>query len=243
MKADENSTPAANPLASKEITLEEYLGRAEHAETYYDFLGVDPKADFAELKQAYFALAKMFHPDRFHSFGGEKFRRIQTAFTELAQAHETLKNPESREVYDYKIRKELAEREKQQTKAAPGERSIQIEQAAEYFDRGFSLLMDSEFEAAIPFLTKAAHLHPKNGRYRAYFGKALSADGNQRHKAEAELQAAVKIDPYNATFRILLVEFFIQHNLVKRAEGELKRLLEVFPGNREALALMESLKK
>ena len=57
------------------------------------------------------------------------------------------------------------------------------------------------------------------------------------------MQTALKLDPSNPTFRILLAEFFIQHNLLKRAEGELKRLLAVFPSNREAQDLLASLKK
>ena len=68
----------------------------------------------------------------------------------------------------------------------------------------------------------------------------MAAEGTQRHMAEAEMQAALKLDPNNPTFRILLAEFFIQFNLMKRAEGELKRLLSVFPSNREAQELLAS---
>jgi predicted Zn-dependent protease len=56
------------------------------------------------------------------------------------------------------------------------------------------------------------------------------------------MQAAVRIDPNNATFRILLAEFFIQNNLIKRAEGELTRLLNIFPTNREALDMLATLR-
>lgn len=242
-KENEAPVPEIQPPPTKEISLDEYLERVEMADTYYDILGVEAKAEIGELKQAYFGLARMFHPDRYHTIGGEKLRRIQTAFTELAQAHETLKNPESREIYDYKMRKELAEREKRRAAGTLGSRNLQIEQAAEYFERGFSLLMDEEYEAAITFLARAVHFAPKNARYHAYYGKALSTDESQRYKAEAEIQAALRLDPNNPTFRILLAEFFIQNNLLKRAEGELKRLLVRFPSNREARDLLDNLQK
>ena len=229
----------AKPVAEV-ISLEEYLTRVEQASTHYDILGVDVKADIDELKRAYFFLAKMFHPDRFHSEGGEKLKRVQNAFTQLAQAHETLKAPDSREVYDYRMRKELAEREKREASGDTG--NIQSGQAAENFDRGFDLLMDQNSEGATPFLARAAHFAPKNARYRAYYGKALSSDDKQRHKAEAEMQAAVKIDPDNPTYRLILAEFFIQVNLMKRAEGELNRLLAIYPSNREARALLDSIR-
>jgi len=233
-------TPIAIPEIS--LSLDEYLDRVENASTYYDILGVDLSAEGSEIKRSYFALAKMFHPDRFHSNGGETFRRVQHAFTELAQAHETLKNAESREMYDYRMRKELAAREKTQPNGATGNASLQMEQAAERFQAGFRLLMDGDHENALPLLARAAHYSPKNAKFRAYYGKALSEDQKQRHKAEAEMQAALKLDPDNSAFRLMLAEFFIKMNLVKRAEGELTRLLAKFPSNREAQQMLESLK-
>lgn len=238
-------TPAAVPVVpevEKVITVEEYLQRVEGAATYYDVLGVDSKAEINELKAAYFALAKMFHPDRFHAEGGKIFARVQKAFTELAQAHETLKNLETREIYDYRMRKELIEREKRRAAGSEGQTALQKEQAAENFERGFSLLMEDNTEAALNFLARAVHYAPGNARYHAYYGKALSSDPTQRFKAESEMQTAVKIDPDNPTFRLLLAEFYIQFKLLKRAEGELNRLLAIFPSNKEAIALLETLR-
>jgi curved DNA-binding protein CbpA len=231
--------PVKIPEAS--ISADEYLERVETAKTYYDILGVDAKAEASELKRSYFSLARMFHPDRYHAEGGEMLRRIQNAFTELAQAHETLKSPESRDVYDYRMRKELAERERREAAGNFGNHSLKMEQAAEHFDKGFSLLMNNDPDGALPFLARAIHFAPNNARYHAYYGKALSADESQRHKAEAAMQKALKLDPNNPTLRILLAEFFIQFNLKKRAEGELTRLLAVFPSNLEAVELLRKL--
>lgn len=239
--AEHAEVPSKEPELT--ISLEDYLKRVESAVTYYDILGVQPKADIDELKRAYFALARQFHPDRYHAEGGETLKRIQNAFTELAQAHETLKNVESREVYDYRMRKELAEREKAEQSGMTGHRSVQFAQAADAFEQGFTLLMDGNTEAAVPFLARAAHYSPKNPRYRAYYGKALSADESRRHRAESEMQEAVRMDPSNATYRLLLAEFFVDNNLKKRAEGELKRLLSVHPKNSEALNMLEALRK
>lgn len=237
--AGETREPGARPQEPEiAITLDEYLERVENAKTHYEILGINQKADFAEMKRAYFALAKMFHPDRYHSEGGETRRRIQSAFTELAQAHETLKNDDSREAYDYKMRGELGDSDN-----AGDAVSTQFEQAAEQFKNGYSLLLDEETEAALPFLARAVHFDPKNARYHAYYGKALATDAKKRHKAESEMQAALKIEPNNATFRILLAEFYIKFNLPKRAEGELTRLLAIAPNNREAQNMLESLKR
>ncbi|CAN5389475.1 hypothetical protein BH20ACI2_BH20ACI2_17150 [soil metagenome] len=232
----------ATPEVEKVLTTEEYLQRVESAETFYDVLGVDSKADTDTIKRAYFGLARNFHPDRFHAEGGITFQRIQQAFTELAQANETLKNAETRELYDYRMRKELADRDKRRAAGDSGQDAILKQQAADNFERGFDLLMNEEFEDAIQFFARAVHLAPQNARYHAYYGKALSSDPSQRYKAESEMQSAIKLDPDNPTLRILLAEFFIQFNLLKRAEGELNRLLSVFPSNEEARELLKSLK-
>lgn len=236
-------TLGTEKAAEIKLTLDEYLTRVESAETYYDVLGVDHKAEVSEIKRAYFGLAKVFHPDHYHQEGPDVLRRVQFAFTELAQAHETLKNAETRENYDFKVRKELAAKEKLKSAGTYEEITANIQLAAESFDRGFSLLMEDEIEAATQLLARAAHLDPKSARYHAYYGKALSADKKQRHKAESEMQAAIRIDANNPTFRVMLAEFFIEMNLLKRAEGELNRLLTMFPSNREAREMLASLQQ
>jgi len=232
------------PVEEK-LSLGDYLYRIENATNHYETLNISPDAPVAKIKQAYFTLAKQLHPDLFYKKTDAKlFGRIQRAFTEFAQAYETLKTESSREVYDYRMRKELAEI-KSQTEAGSSSKDStqqQADYAAENFEQGFTLLMDENTEAALPFLARAVHFAQDNARYHAYHGKALSFDNKQRHKAEAELQTAVKLDTENADFRLMLAEFFIQIGFPKRAEGELNRLLTIFPSNREAKSLLDGLK-
>jgi curved DNA-binding protein CbpA len=239
--------PMAETAVEEAISLKDYLSRSENASTHYEMIGIDPKVEIPEVKQAYFALAKRFHPDHFHHVDDPLLvGRIQSAFTKLAQAYDILKGKDSREAYDFKMRRELAEQEKRAASGASKEeinQQVQSEQAAENFEQGFSLLMDEEFEAATPFLARAVFLASDNPKYHAYYGKALSGGDNQTHKAEAEMQMAIKLDSTNPTFRLILAEFFIQMNMIKRAEGELTRLLQVFPSNREAATLLDSLRK
>ncbi len=225
-----------------EITLEEYLKRAETGQTHYDVLGVEPKAGVPEIKASYFGLAKLFHPDRYHRESADTLQRIQAAFSSVQVAYDTLKSSDSRENYDFKMRKELETKAKlkaQGVKVEENERvDTKTEQGLENFEAGLSLLMDEEYESAVPFLGRAAHYNPDNALYRAYYGKALSYDEKQRHKAEGEMQAAARLDPKNPKIRLMLVEFFIDNNLLKRAEGELKRFLELAPDNAEARKLL-----
>ena len=48
----------------------------------------------------------------------------------------------------------------------------------------------------------------------------------------------MKLDPKNPKIRMMLVEFFVDMKMTKRAEGELKRFLELVPGDKEATKML-----
>lgn len=235
------------PEEVEELTLDAYLAQIEASTNFYEVLNIDSKSSTIDIKNAYFGFAKRFHPDHFHKGADTKLlQRIQDAFAHIAQAYDTLKNKESRETYDFKMRKEIAKREEMKAAGITQEKFSEQEQtdmATDSFDKGFDLLMEEHYEEAMPYLARAAHLSPDVARFRAYYGKILSFIEKQRHKAEQELQTAIKLEPNNTTFRLMLVEFFIQYKLFKRAEGELNRLLAIDADNREARILLDSLPK
>jgi Flp pilus assembly protein TadD len=104
------------------------------------------------------------------------------------------------------------------------------------------MIAEEEYEAAAAYLARAVHYSPQNALYHAYFGMAMSkADDKYRHKAEGELQTAAKLDPKNPKIRMMLVDFLLENKMAKRAEGELKRFLELVPGNKEAMAALAKL--
>ena len=62
---------------------------------YYDVLGVDRSASEAEMKKAYYRLAKKHHPD---ANPGDK--NAAEKFAEINEAYEVLRSPEKRQMYD-----------------------------------------------------------------------------------------------------------------------------------------------
>lgn len=243
-KAEEAKNPKKEDLERFE-RLAEYLERIENAATFYEILDISPDASTAEIKTAYFSLAKSFHPDLFYrQTDAALHRRIQHAFTGIAHAYETLKSADSREVYDFKLSKELAYlRNKARTSVPEQAASFDAgDLAAESFEQGFSYFMEENFEEAIPLLARAVHLNGDRARYRAYYAKALANDEKTYRQAEAEFHAALKLDPENTDYRLMLAELYVNIGLLKRAEGELVRLLQKMPDNQEARALLDSLR-
>ncbi|HVF30584.1 MAG TPA: DnaJ domain-containing protein [Pyrinomonadaceae bacterium] len=228
-------------LPDIQISLEDYLERVEKAETLYEALGIDQNARLNAIKHSYFGLAKLFHPDRFHREEPVALRRIQTAFTQIAHAYETLKNEDARVNYNLKLEKEEEYRKKRRDSGqadATSSKDRQGEQGLESFEKGMEAIRDEEFAAAAGHLSRAVHYSGQNALFHAYFGYALSQLDKQHHKAEAELQIAVKLEPKNPKIRMMLVEFFVDMKMARRAEGELKRFLELVPENKDAARLL-----
>lgn len=231
----------AEPIPQLEITLEDYLERVENALTHYEVLGVDQEAEPAAIKNAYFGAAKIFHPDRFHREETAKLARIQAAFTSLAHAYETLKTPEGRRSYN---RKMAIEAEKIARRREAGEDKASVirdESAKESYEEGLKTLDNGDPKSAATHFARAVHYDPGTAIYHAYYGKAMSFAQKLKHQAEAELQKAASLAPKDVKVRLMLVDFYEDMNLPRRAEGELKRILEVLPSNREARDRLERL--
>jgi curved DNA-binding protein CbpA len=239
-------TPETIKLPDVTLSLDQYLAQVEGAETHYEVLGVALDEGVRVIKNAYFSLAKQFHPDRYHRESPEMLKRVQSAFTVVAHAHETLREESSRAAYDDKMRKEMEMRERRKAAGKSAAMSVtdrKMEQALENFEEGISLLNDEDFEDAAKALARAVHYSPENALFQAYLGKALTSCGDQyRHKAEAALNAGVRLDPKNSKIRIMLVDFLIAQKMFKRAEGELKRFLELVPDDKEAMAMLAKVK-
>ena len=64
-------------------------------------LGVTPRASDDELRSAYKALAKQWHPDRHQQ--GAKAVAAERRFKEIAEAFQVLSDPEERKTYDAEL--------------------------------------------------------------------------------------------------------------------------------------------
>ncbi|PYS49987.1 MAG: hypothetical protein DMF68_08360 [Acidobacteria bacterium] len=248
--------------------LEALFARLEDSTNYYEMLNVARSASDAELKRAYHAFAKRFHPDRFRkSVDDQLHARIESVFAKIAQAYETLKDNNSRTAYDSKLLKQeevargvsstlpsnqpapsfatnkpAANFERSNRVASESVNSSVPNHAEEKFQEGLAALHSGNRMLAIGCLGAAARLVPAQPRYRAYYGHALAGEERMRRSAESEIKAAISLDSTNASYRVMLAELYNQIGLIKRAQGELERALSIDPKNEAARRLLDKLK-
>jgi curved DNA-binding protein CbpA len=259
---DENSaetSPAEVSVHTLASDLEELFARLQNAASFYEVLKLRHDASPQDIKNSYYALARRYHPDLFHMQAGTPLHAsVESAFAKIAQAYVTLTDPAQRSAYDAKLsaRERIrsstveipkqSEQDKVRAKAAKQEQSEaaaenDFARAESSFQEGFIALQQGQIQAAIVSLAAAARLAPGEARFRAYYGRALGAVEATRRLAETELQAALKLDPDNFSYRLMLAELYFDLGFHRRAESELKRVLAAEPNNPGAHKLLRRL--
>lgn len=252
-KGVHRSSPSAKEAVevNEAADVEALFERLKMAKNHYEVLDVARLTNGDEIKNAYHALARRFHPDRFHQSGPQLRSQVESAFARIARAYETLSDQSLRADYDARrspkpadasSRKVAAAAEKRANGAKQSSPGPDANRAAASFQRGLDALQSNRHDEAIRFLAEAAMLSPREARYRAHYGQALIRQSNTRRIAETELQAALALEPENASYRVMLAELYKQLGLQRRAEGELERALSVDPKNEAARSLLSSLK-
>jgi DnaJ-domain-containing protein 1 len=258
MPATPTEEPQRAPIEVNQQDVDAFLERVRRSESHYDVLGMRDTASSAELKSAYYDLARRFHPDRFRRVEPAVLTRLESAFARITQAYETLRDDDLRANYNAKLQ---ARRKAQQyadsiakpavptpeptatEDSTPTEPRISIaERAANDFKEGFAALEQGQRGLATGLFASAARLRPNEPRYRAFYGQMLAEQENTRRAAEAELQAAIKLDPGNAEYRVMLAQLFRDLGFAIRAKGEAERAVAADPNNRKARDLLRELK-
>jgi curved DNA-binding protein CbpA len=255
--AAEKPTPPPEPEPSPKdepANVEGFLERVRTAPTFYEVLGVSGPVSAQSLKDLYYQLARLYHPDRFRKAEPALLAKIESAFARITQAYETLRDDRLRATYDAKLQARKKAEQLAASTAKPSTPAPQAEPAATepamsaaeraemQFKEGLAALELGQPKVAIGLFASAAGAAPKEARYRASYGQLLAANQNTRRAAETELVAAIKLDPKNAQYRVLLAELYRDLGLKLRAKGEAERALEADPNNRKARDLLQELK-
>jgi curved DNA-binding protein CbpA len=237
-------------------TLEEFLTRIDKASDHYQTLNIDRTASPDEVKNAYHALARTYHPDLFHQASPSVQTRIDSSFARIAHAYEVLHDASARATYDERLTIPGAKPPERSSSPVPegskgtggvanmSEKQTGNEDRAEAsFQKGLAAVKENQAQYALQLFAEAASLEPRRARYRAEYGRALTSNPQTRRLAEFELKAAIALEPNNASYRVALAELYEALGLHRRAVGELQRALISDPNSDLARQLLATLKK
>jgi DnaJ-class molecular chaperone len=165
--------------------------------SYYDLLGVHPKASHDDLRRAFHVFAESFHPDAHHARPPEEKKAVDTIFKRGAEAFRVLSEPHLRAQYDQALTlvadKGSARAAVAQTRTvsnasiAPAPMrlidSIKSPGARPFVLRAEELARKNDFKQAKLQLTMALHMERGNPRLEAF---AKELDDGAKKQAEGE---------------------------------------------------------
>lgn len=176
---------------------------------HYRLLGVAATADTKDIKRAYFALAKLHHPDRFFRKDvGALKPKIEAIFAAMTNALDTLTDAQRRASYDAYLREVLKTRitrrnaealEARQDFAAAADiwaRVVESLPTDAYVQHRYAyalLRARTSYETAIAAATRAIELDPTRAEYRVTAASLYLAAGRDR-SALGELDAACELE-------------------------------------------------
>lgn len=166
--------------------------------SHYDLLGVSRDATDGEIRKAYFAAAKRFHPDALTHLGLSDVKQQATVvFARIAEASDVLRDPARRAEYN--------------ARSGDDEPAIDTQalvRAETLYRKAEVLVRMGDFRGALEYLEPAVELWPDECEYQSALGWALY----KQPQAEAarsliHLERATALNPGSAValFRLGMV--------------------------------------
>jgi curved DNA-binding protein CbpA len=231
---------------------------------HFEVLGIERKASENEVKEAYFRLARRFHPDTPLDPALQDLRgKRENVFLRLGAAYETLRNPAARAQYERMVEPRsprwhpeapavappAASAPPAAGKAAPeAEPPEQVEvrrqkAAQNAVPNAMKLIKEEKYwdaiqvlEPALPFLEGPARLKAGVLLARAYL-----KNPNWLRQAESTLREVLREKPDLAEAHVVLGHVYRATNLRSRALASYRKAVELNPGNDEAHAEIAAL--
>ena len=199
-------------------------------QNHYEVLGVGRGAAPAEIKKAYFGLAKVYHPD--HHFDpemGDMKEMLEALFSRIHDAYEVLSSPVRRNQYNLDLASgaALPQASKDEDQKHAGEKNAAIIQ----FNEGMKQFKIGNFWGADEAFQTALRLDPENPEYVFHRGLSLSRMPRRGHESEEYFLKAIEMAPKRTEFALELGNFYLRSGVKAKALSVLQNALKVDPNS------------
>jgi tetratricopeptide (TPR) repeat protein len=212
--------------------------------THFEVLDLKRGATDAQVKDAYFRLARRFHPDVHHDASlGDLRDKLEAVFIRLGQAYEVLKNPKTRASYEERLGSggfvagaalppEPAE--------PPPDPAEVLRKAQEAIRVGEKLYEKEKFWDAIQVLEPAVPIVTGRMKQRGHvaLARCYLKNPNWAKRAEEQLLGAAREDPKNVDALFILGTIYKDRGLHARALSMFRKVVELKPDHEEVHALL-----
>jgi len=225
MKAEAGSPAGAQPTEQEVIDKIEQLYARNMQLDYYGVLGLQQgSVTPAELKRAYHAMVKEYHPDRYLHISSPSARdKLNSIFVSVNEAYRVL----SQHVGTGKAGPEPLSRPNE----SPEEKRRNLAQTR--YREGREHLAAGDLDEAITLLGQAAHLGESEPEYHFFYGAALFR-GKKFKEAEAAVRKAVHLSPHKPEYMAELGHIYLKLGFRTRARNTFEKALKLDPSNSRA---------
>jgi tetratricopeptide (TPR) repeat protein len=254
--AGESPAKAAAAAASMSARRQEILDAHEGLRTknHFEVLGIPRASSETQVKEAYFALARRFHPDVHHDPALADLRdKLEAVFIRLGEAYEILRSARTRGKYEADLTarapRVFPQAPRPDAPAAPGAPAYQeqapdpareAEAARESLLLAEKHLEGEQYWDAIQLLERALPALEGRERLRARvaLARAYRRNPNWVKQAEQALRTVLDEDPRHVDALVLLAGIYRDQGMKARATGLYRKVLETRGDHQEALAAL-----
>lgn len=212
--------------------------------THFEVLGIGREAALPQVKDAYFRLAKRFHPDVVTDPGLADLRdKLDAIFIRLGEAYDVLREPENRRRYESDLAAR-APRPGAGVPAAPPPPAPADDQPAsldpriinEALRKAQLFFNEQKYWDAIQQIESVVeHLsgRPK-AKAKVLLAQCFMKNPNWIRRAEEQIQEVMAEDPKYAEAHFVMGQIYKAGGLKARAASMFRKVLELKPDHAEA---------
>ena len=146
---------------------------------YYQVLRVDPRASLGQIREAYHAQSRLYHPDRYFWLPDGEFKQsIYKISKRVTEAYVTLRDVQKRQFYDQQLQQpesqqlRYTEQSEQAQKKAKVEETGKTEKGRQLYRQGTAEMKRKNFAAAERSFKMAMAYEPDNELFKKLFKEA-----------------------------------------------------------------------